>query len=152
MKYAKGNLVKDIAQFDVVLHSCNCFHTMGAGVARQLREAYPEVYLADYHSTKYADRGKMGTYSKADIGGTVVLNCYAQYDYDATKKPFDYDAFRKVLVNVKREYSGKKIGMPMIGAGLAGGDWKEISKIIREELDGEDVTVVCLELPPDDQL
>jgi transcription antitermination factor NusA-like protein len=30
----------------------------------------------------------------------------------------------------------------MIGAGLAGGDWNIIERIIQEELNGEDVTVV----------
>jgi hypothetical protein len=43
---------------------------------------------------------------------------------------------------LKLRYSGKKFGIPRIGAGLAGGDWNIISKIIDEEMDGEDVTLV----------
>ena len=34
------------------------------------------------------------------------------------------------------------IQQTLIGAGLAGGDWKVISKIISEELQGEDYTLV----------
>jgi O-acetyl-ADP-ribose deacetylase (regulator of RNase III) len=45
----------------------------------------------------------------------------------------------------KQEFTGKKIGLPLIGAGLAGGDWTIIEKIIEEELEGEDVTVVVWE-------
>jgi len=37
---------------------------------------------------------------------------------------------------------GMRIGYPLIGAGLAGGDWTIISAIIDEELKGEDHALV----------
>lgn len=43
---------------------------------------------------------------------------------------------------VKDGYSGLRIGYPPIGAGLAHGNWEVIEKIIREELRGEDQTLV----------
>jgi hypothetical protein len=43
---------------------------------------------------------------------------------------------------IKNIFNGLRIGLPKIGAGLAGGDWKLISGIIEEELNGEDVTIV----------
>ncbi|MEM7717254.1 MAG: hypothetical protein AAF349_27515 [Cyanobacteria bacterium P01_A01_bin.68] len=46
---------------------------------------------------------------------------------------------------LKENYSGKKIGLPKIGAGLARGDWEIIESIIAEELNGEDVTIVLFE-------
>ena len=46
---------------------------------------------------------------------------------------------------IKQKYTGKRIGLPKIGAGLAGGDWNVIQKIIEEELPGENVTIVVLE-------
>jgi len=45
---------------------------------------------------------------------------------------------------IKNDFSGKRIGYPLIGAGLAGGNWRIISKIIDEELNGEDHTLVKL--------
>ena len=39
-------------------------------------------------------------------------------------------------------FSGRRIGYPKIGAGLAGGDWTLIASIIEEELAGEDHTLV----------
>jgi O-acetyl-ADP-ribose deacetylase (regulator of RNase III) len=39
-------------------------------------------------------------------------------------------------------FKGKHIGMPKIGAGLAGGDWKFIQQIIVRELKDCIVTVV----------
>ena len=43
---------------------------------------------------------------------------------------------------IKQDFSGKRIGYSMIGAGLAGGDWNIISVVINEELAGEDHTLV----------
>ena len=40
------------------------------------------------------------------------------------------------------QFGGKRIGYPLIGAGLAGGDWQIISAIINEELVGENHTLV----------
>ncbi len=144
IKYAKGNLLDLLDKFDAVLHGCNCFHTMGAGIARAFADRFPQVPEADRMQTVYGDKSKLGTYSKAKVGSTDVLNCYTQYGFDARSKPFDYKAFECCLRNVKREYSGKRIGMPMIGAGLAGGDWVTIASIIENQLRGEDVTVVQL--------
>ena len=46
------------------------------------------------------------------------------------------------MKSIKGNFSGKKIGLPLIGCGLAGGDWSTVSHIIREELKGEDFTIV----------
>ena len=43
---------------------------------------------------------------------------------------------------LKRNFPGKRIGYPKIGAGLARGYWNVISQIINEELAGEDHTLV----------
>ena len=42
-------------------------------------------------------------------------------------------------------FSGKRIGYPKIGAGLAGGYWNIISKIIDKELEGENHSLVLLD-------
>ena len=39
-------------------------------------------------------------------------------------------------------FKGKHIGLPQIGAGLAGGDWNRIKNIIQTELTDCKVTVV----------
>ena len=46
------------------------------------------------------------------------------------------------MKTVKQNFAGTRIGYPLIGAGLAKGDWQVISKIIEEELEGEDHTLV----------
>ena len=51
MKTLKGNLLNSFEKdFNVILHGCNCFSTMGAGIAKQIAEKYPEAYRADKSS------------------------------------------------------------------------------------------------------
>jgi len=54
----------------------------------------------------------------------------------------DYDAIRAVMQRIKARFAGSRIGYPLIGAGLARGDWSVISRVIEEELAGEDHTLV----------
>jgi len=42
-------------------------------------------------------------------------------------------------------FAGKHIGLPLIGAGLAGGDWDRIRVIIKKELKDCNVTVVIFD-------
>lgn len=153
MKVIKGNLISlaaHNAMFDVIIHGCNCFHTMGAGIAKQIRKTFPEAYRADLQ-TICGVRYKLGKYSSATVRlfndkYLTIVNAYTQYYFKQNKskprKLVDYNAIRTCMKAIKKDFSGKKIGIPKIGAGLAGGDWKIISKIIDEELQGEDVTLV----------
>ena len=145
MKTIKGDLIKlaEQGKFDVIIHGCNCFHTMGGGIARQLAGKYPQVLKAD-KKTKYGDREKLGTYTSAyiEVDGNIftVVNVYTQYKWSFGSDVFEYDAFQKFLnnqVEFVRCYNPsslrrKRIGFPMIGAGLAGGDWSRISKMIEK--------------------
>lgn len=74
----------------------------------------------------------------------TIINAYTQYDY-SREKPFDPIAFRRCMQAINSQFKGRHIGMPLIGAGLAGGNWNEISEIIAAELTNCQVTVVRLQ-------
>lgn len=147
MKTVKGDLIKLAIQgeFDVIIHGCNCFCTMGAGIAKIIKLKFPEAYEADLKTVK-GDKSKLGTISFAEIqlekGNLFVVNGYTQFNWKGSGRKADYDAIRNVFKEVKNKFSGLRIGYPAIGAGLARGDWKVISKIIEEELGGEEHTFV----------
>lgn len=76
-----------------------------------------------------------------------VVNSYTQYSYgknhtDGVSKPLDYEALTLCMRKINHIFKGKHIGLPQIGAGLAGGSWDVIKKIIQKELKDCDVTVV----------
>jgi len=143
-KFIDGDLVKSAEDYDVILHGCNCFNTMGAGIALQIKAKFPQAYAVDCQSTS-GDKAKLGTISYTTDTTPTVVNCYSQYDFRgrrAGNMDLDYNALKTALQAVKKEFTGKKIGMPRIGAQLAGGDWNVIIRIIEETLEGEDVTIV----------
>lgn len=135
-------------QFDVIVHGCNCQCVMGAGIAKQIKARFPEAFEADLQTVKGA-REKLGTISEAKIVRDdvefVVVNGYTQFHWRGAGLKADYDAIRSVMKSVRKSFSGKRIGYPQIGAGLAGGDWPVISEIIEQELQGENHTLVIYE-------
>jgi O-acetyl-ADP-ribose deacetylase (regulator of RNase III) len=145
MNIIRGDLVKLAlaGEFDVIIHGCNCQCAMGAGIAKAIKSTFPEAYDADLKTEKGA-RDKLGTISYAEVerdGRTIILvNGYTQFHWRGSGVLADYDAIRSVMREVKSKFSGKRIGYPKIGAGLAKGDWGVISGIIVEELAGEDHT------------
>lgn len=147
MKHVTGDLIA-LAQegaFDAIVQGCNCFCTMGAGLAKGIARAFPAALEAD-RATPKGERAKLGTCSVATCevaGGAVdVVNAYTQFHYGGRGVLVDYEALRSCMVWVKERYSGKRIGLPKIGAGLARGDWPTIEAIILEELADEDLTLV----------
>lgn len=144
MNIIKGDLIQLAlnGEFEVIVHGCNCFFTMGAGIAKHIKSSFPAAYEADL-STPKGSKEKLGTISHAVINSQLtVVNAYTQYDWRGKGIKVDYDAVKTAFHTIKTDFSGKKIGYPMIGAGLAGGDWSIISAIIDEALEGEDHTVV----------
>lgn len=150
MKTTKGDLIKlaTSGEFDVIVHGCNCFHIMGAGIAKSIKTRFPEAYLADRRQSIKGDRGKLGTYTRANVlgGELTVINAYTQYSYGRgpnRESPVDYEAIGKVFALLRKELpKGSRVGIPRIGAGLAGGDWQLIQSIIEEAINGMDLTLV----------
>lgn len=149
MKELTGDLLllAEQGQFDVILHGCNCFSTMGAGIAKVIKEKFPEAYQADLQ-TLSGDQAKLGEYSQARIQRAnmefIIVNAYTQFNWRGRGIKADYDAIQKIFKKIKTEFSGLRIAYPLIGAGLAGGDWAIISKIINDALEGENHTLVKL--------
>lgn len=123
LKHAKGNLL-DMAEngdFDVVVQGCNCFNTMGGGIAREIRERYPLVASVDNETLK-GDYNKLGNYTTAFTGKFLIVNAYTQYHMSRGSDVFEYVAFNLILQKLLHAYGDKRIGFPYIGCGLAGGD------------------------------
>lgn len=87
-----------------------------------------------------AGAAKLGDYSSAtvDIDGhrLTIVNAYTQLHWRGTGVKVDYAAVRAVMGKIKRDFPGARIGYPRIGAGLAGGDWATLRRIIQDELAG----------------
>jgi hypothetical protein len=72
------------------------------------------------------------TYRTPSPQGMLSMKIHKEYDCkDESARMLGYVVFK-----------GKKIGLPMIGAGLAGGDWDHIKYLIQKELRDCQVTIV----------
>lgn len=150
--------------FDVITHGCNCLSNMGAGIAPQMARAFgantfemerwgstiEKLGCIDYQTFVL---GENRIWSLSDYKNNrnepelTVVNSYTQYKYgknhtDGVSKPLDYEALTLCMRKINNIFKGKHIGLPKIGAGLAGGDWNRIKKIIQTELKDCEITVV----------
>jgi O-acetyl-ADP-ribose deacetylase (regulator of RNase III) len=134
-------------EFDIIMHGCNCYNMMGAGIAAQISQQFPDAQMAD-NETLRGDPGKLGTYTIGMSGRLVILNCYTQFGISSTGLDvFEYTAFERVLDKIAHRFGKWRIGLPLIGMGLAGGDEGRIVPMIerfaeRVERQGGSVTMV----------
>jgi O-acetyl-ADP-ribose deacetylase (regulator of RNase III) len=150
--------------FDVIAHGCNCHSTMGAGIAPQMAKAFGcdrfsmELWGSDVNKLGNIDYqtvvlGENTIWSLEDYKNNrnepelIVVNAYTQFNYgrnhaDGDAKPLSYEALTLCMKKMNVLFAGKHIGLPKIGAGLAGGDWEKIKGIIQRELRDCQVTVV----------
>jgi O-acetyl-ADP-ribose deacetylase (regulator of RNase III) len=151
-------------KFDVITHGCNCLSQMGAGIAPQMAKAFgcdrfemerwgPTIEKLGNIDYETLVLGEKAIWSLSDAKNNrnepelTVVNSYTQYKYgknhtDGVSKPLDYEALTLCMRKINNTFKGKHIGLPQIGAGLAGGDWNRIKNIIQTELRDCNVTVV----------
>ena len=152
-------------EFDVIVHGVNCFCTQKSGLAPQMVKAFGTDKFSKEQPLLKGDINKLGDieYKYYDLENNkaipipifvyqskydlTVINAYTQFNYgknhsDGVDKPLDYEALTLCMRKINRIFAGKKIGMPKIGCGLAGGDWNTVEKIIKTELKNCNVTIV----------
>ena len=135
IEHLKGDIFKIAAQgnWDFVVHGANCFHTMGSGIAKTIKQLYPEAYYADL-KTPRARRDKLGSWSEAlTCSGFIIINLYTQYGYNdvfETKDRVEYAAFAKGLNDLEGTYPGCNWLFPYIGMGRAAGNKERIMKML----------------------
>jgi O-acetyl-ADP-ribose deacetylase (regulator of RNase III) len=138
-KEIKGDLLKLFAEgeFEVIGHGANCFSTMGAGIAKQIKKVYPDAYYADVYSD-FSPIQKLGNITTNEA--ETIINIYSQFE---PGRNLDYEALTLGLRKMRHYYApNTKIGLPQIGCGIGGGDWSKVKAIIKKELKNMDITIV----------
>lgn len=132
IKYVTGDLLA--SPLKVIAHGCNCHGLMGSGIAKQIRDRWPNVY--EVYRLKYQVMGlELGTILPVrTLDNRLVVNCMTQYDCGHDGRLYvDYDAIEQCMVAINNHvdtWEVTEVGFPKIGAGLAGGDWDRIENII----------------------
>lgn len=136
MSTIEGNLLE--VTRGILVHGCNCRGVMGGGIALSVKNKWPYVY--EVYERTHASMGlKLGSVLPVKVGEELyVVNAMTQDNLGTSSIQVDYPAVRKCFAQVRilANATGLPVMYPLIGCGLAGGDWKVVSKIIMEELHG----------------
>jgi O-acetyl-ADP-ribose deacetylase (regulator of RNase III) len=147
LHYETGDLINE--DYPVFCHQVNCKGVMGAGIAKQIKNTYPEVYK-EYKDICNNDKAILGVchFTKTH-DGRICIDMFAQDGYGKDKCYTSYSAFRSCLRGIRHflTYTNRNsVAFPFgIGCGLAGGDWNKIEEMIKELAVDFDVTIVKLE-------
>lgn len=136
--YTKGNLLTSEEFY--IMHGCNNQGFMESGIAAQIKKKYPIVYK-EYRRHHEMEGLPLGSFHLVDVDPhRRVINAITQTQGGI---PVSYDAINKIFtdLNTVNLRPFKRIGIPKIGAGVAGGSWEIISKIIEVRAVNYDVCV-----------
>lgn len=146
IKFISSDLL--LTDADIIAHQVNSFGVMGAGVALQIKNKYPEAFLeykqlcSNYHN-KFTDL--QGTVQIIDVNGKLIANLFSQNGISRTYRTTSYESLYTCLIKLKRYalLNHKSIAIPYkIGCGLAGGDWSNcVYKLIERVYKDSDVTL-----------
>jgi O-acetyl-ADP-ribose deacetylase (regulator of RNase III) len=153
--YRKGDATEPQAPAPWILtHVVNDRGGWGAGFVLSISKRWlaPEIEYRAWHDANPDFRHipfELGYTQMVKVGpDQYVASMLAQHGFRGGKAgiPLQYDALRKCLacVNLAAIQFEASVHMPRIGCGLAGGDWKTVSQIIKEELQGVEVYVYDL--------
>ena len=148
VKEIKGDLLA--ADLDVVCHQVNCQGKMNSGIAKSIREKYPQVYR-DYMmlSAMTEPEKLLGEVQPVimDDGKFIVMNMFSQlnYGYDG-RRYTSYDAMWMCLNKINNYIpKDKKIGFPArIGCVRGGANWNIVRAMIEEVFSDKEVYIYDL--------
>lgn len=121
----------------IICHQVNCKGVMGAGLAKSIRDKYPDVYRG-YKLAYKNGKLKLGKVIVSKISDDLVIaNLCSQdgYGRDKHKRYTDYVALVDCLIRVRdlQRTTGLPVYIPYgMSCGLAGGDWDKVSILIED--------------------
>jgi O-acetyl-ADP-ribose deacetylase (regulator of RNase III) len=152
MIFVKGNLLE--GQTHIIMHQVNCKGIWGAGLAKQIRDKYPDAFV-DYKRLCDEKGSKLLGHSRICVAkDRTIFSIFGQDGYGRDRQYTDYDALISGVKEAIRKYRSTEqsyqqlpIGIPCgIGCGLAGGDWLIVKKLLENIEEKENVIFICYEL------
>lgn len=147
IKHIKGDIFESDAY--AILHQVNCRGVMGSGIAKQVKEKYPVVFLrykeiCEQHSGNPKDL--LGLVLAISVKGGCtgfIANLFAQDNFGRDNNLYtNYDALKKCFERANEMFYGKTVAIPYkIGCCRGGGDWGIVYKMIEESFVDCDVVL-----------
>jgi O-acetyl-ADP-ribose deacetylase (regulator of RNase III) len=145
IKYVDGDATRPRGEGKkIIVHCCNDIGAFGAGFVLALSRRWKEP--EEFYRSVPVNELKLGNVQIVEVEKDIIVaNMIGQHGVGYSpdgQPPIRYNAIRTCLtaVNKLAVEIGATVHGPKFGSGLAGGDWKEIEKIIKETVT-VDVTV-----------
>ena len=137
-KIIEGDILK--LKKGVIVHQCNCRGSMGAGIAKSIAQKWPEVKKPYEVLCRTVKSNKLlGTIQimPIELNELYIVNLFGQDGYGKKGNYTQYSAHSTAWHQIDEYFRDKKIDIYapfMIGAALAGGDWKLIHNIAEKNV------------------
>lgn len=146
---------KDITTVDrgVIVHGCNCQGVMGSGVAKAIRDTWPEAFSAYREWCEEFGIGStmlLGSVAWCHVGDNLhVANALTQHRYGKDGKRYaSPEAIQSALRQVIGFAAARPqlpVYMPRIGCGLGGLVWEtDVEPLIKQLAEEVDIYVCDL--------
>lgn len=143
--YKNGNLLD--SQADVIAHQVNCQGVMGSGVAKQIKEKWPDVFAQyDYH-TRMLENACLGNCQMVQINESqFVANLFGQRYYGRENLRYTsydgiYDALVKLQVYMNNRNCNSVAFPYKMSSDRGGADWNVILAMIESVFKDTNVTI-----------
>lgn len=150
IEFRDGDLLQQ-EDVEMIAHQVNCKGAMNSGIAKQIREKYPDNFehYKSFCALHYQNNIELGgkILVTKEFDGKHIVNLFSQgnYGYDG-RQYTDYSWFRNCIESVvpcAEVNQVKVIGIPYkIGCVRGGGDWNIIYKILEDTFKDSNLQLV----------
>jgi len=139
ISFVDGNLFDN--KYDIVVNTINCKGVMGKGVALEFKKRYPKMYR-EYRKACLRNEIKPGDIWVWKRDDEWVVN-FATKDHWRFPSKYSYidDGLEKLKAYLS-DFNDISIGIPPLGCGNGGLDWKIVSKKMENQLNNLSCNIV----------
>lgn len=148
IKTINGNLLDATEKY--IVHQVNCQGVMGSGLAKEIKDKYPDVYNAYHTLCNGVDKRELLGFSQfVDINeNRTIINLFGQFKYGIDKRHTSYDAVYDGLIYIRNKCKDKlELAFPYkMSSDRGGADWDVILQMINSVFKDTDFSITIYKL------
>lgn len=143
IKYLTGEVIN--TKSDYIAFPANPEGIMGSGLALDIKNTYPNVWVEYKRKCRELGNGLIGTYEPIRVvdSDLIILACFTQRSASVTAKTTDLNELKKVFKLIEKATKDKKtITVPYrYGCGVNNAKWEEVHQIFYDIFHKSNVTL-----------